>query len=94
MSGILTSGQLWVHHVLMTLRDPMHRALAAHVAAVIRRSAMTQADVALHLGLSRVAVSDRMRAETRWGAVELQRLAGALGISVAELFQPATGDAA
>lgn len=66
----------------------LHSALAAHVRSAVRRSRVTQSNVALLLGMSPSAFSERMSGTTRWTAVDLQRLADAIGVDVRELLQP------
>ena len=61
-----------------------------HISAVARaeaaRNRLTQADVAVALGVSRSAYAARLRGETHWAASELPQLADVFGVSVSDLM--------
>jgi transcriptional regulator with XRE-family HTH domain len=63
-------------------------ATAAAVREHVRRHSLRQVDVALALGLSQQAVSDRLTGRTPFTLSDLERLAELLGVPVAELLQP------
>lgn len=64
------------------------RAVAALVREELTHQHLTQRDVALALGLSQPAISDRLRGRTPFTLADLERLAALLGIDVVELLQP------
>ena len=63
-------------------------ATAATVREELARRGIRQVDVALALGLSQPAISDRLRGRTPFTLADLERLAELLGVNVAELLQP------
>jgi transcriptional regulator with XRE-family HTH domain len=63
-------------------------AVAAAVRAELARRGLRQQAVALALGLSQPAISDRLRGRTPFTLDDLERLARLLDIDPAELLQP------
>lgn len=59
--------------------------LSPRVTALLRESGITQDVIGQHLGLTRVAVSDRMTGRTRYTAEELPAIASMLSMTLAEL---------
>lgn len=65
------------------------RAASAAVREALRSRGLRQVQVAPLLGLSQVALSDRLRGRTPFTLQDLDRIAEHLGIPVAELLEPA-----
>lgn len=61
--------------------------VSERITAAVLDSGHTQGRVARHLGLSRVAVNDRMRGRTRWSVDDVLGLSGLLGVHVADLLE-------
>lgn len=64
-----------------------NQTVAERVADAVRASGHTQGHVAEHLGLSRVAVNDRMRGRTRWSVDDVLALADLLDVHLSDLIE-------
>jgi DNA-binding phage protein len=60
--------------------------VSANVAAEVRRSGRTAADVAMKVGLSRAQWDRRMSGEVEWRIDELRAVARELGVTVTVLI--------
>lgn len=69
------------------ISDMATQTVTAHIAQVVRDSGHTQGHIAQHLGLSRVAVSDRLRGRTRWAVDDVLGLAQLLEVPPADLIE-------
>lgn len=65
--------------------EPSAKRIADAVRAELARAGVTQAEIGRALGLSQPAMSRRMAGTVEFSAVELQRIAHTLGVSVAAL---------
>ena len=70
------------------MANTLTQSTAAAVRELLRRRSLRQADLAMALGLSPGAVSDRLRGRTPFTLADLERIAELLEVPVSELLQP------
>ncbi|MET8908353.1 helix-turn-helix transcriptional regulator [Micromonospora sp. NPDC004551] len=71
------------------MAENLTRAVASEIRAEMARREMTQQALAPLIGMSQQALSRRLRGEHPFDTAELERVANALGVPVAE-FLPAS----
>ena len=69
-----------------TAEAPASTPVGPRIADLTHSSGLKQAYIAQRLGMSRVALNDRLRGRTRWTADELPAIARVLGVHPAELL--------
>lgn len=67
-------------------RGALHLAVAANIRAEAARRGWTQQQLADRIGLGRISMSDRYRGRTAWSLDEVEQVADAMGLQVADLL--------
>lgn len=76
--------------IAMTSTQQSRQAVAAEVRAALARAGRRQADLAREVGISRAALSRKMRGEGAFYVEEIVAIADALGIDAGRLVATAT----
>ena len=74
---------------MTTTTDPRPPTIEQVVADALAATGLSQAQVAYRLGMSRQALSDRLRGRTRWTTTDLPVACQLAGVSVSAVYRTA-----